>query len=425
MDKRPLALPSYLNFFEKSPIDLCTENFLFSKVLAHSKPTTHSPINFTINSLDSALICPDSIQCCLKLKILSGGAALGANASDNNNDFVTTINSLSSSVFSDVLCSVNNSLIQSFNGLYPFYGHIQNVLNNNISDLKTRRLFTYDLPGTIDSLDATTVVSRSLDFANGGVCELNFYLDFSIFGRQKALPPNTKIDLKFFPSKSTFSLMSQKENTHSLEIDDFYLNVKYIKTENSMLLNILETLNHTNYENQFNKIDAFSSLIPQGVKTCTIPNLFRGRLPTHILFALTNNDQHEQKSSPLNFKPHDLSGYQFEINGSIFPQPQYDFSFKNGKVNDIYAYTMDTLGISNSLNCIDLSRFKDGYCLGALNLINDSVSHSHLYPTKEGVINLTLQFETVLPKALSLIVIGLFPAYLIINKTGQTSLEYS
>jgi hypothetical protein len=424
--KRPLILPSYLDFFSKKPLNLVSESYFHNKIVSDNIPNHEAPIEFSIPSFNNSLICLNSVEVYTKCKIVQkDDTNLAANLSSAD-DFVSTINSLSSSLFSDINIDVNGTVIDTQNGLYAFNGHVNNILSDH--DRRTRnypttRLYSEEAAATVDSTTSADAKTRGAYFANGGTVQLIHNLDISIFQNERCLPPDTKVNLKFFPNKGSFVILSKKADGYRIAITEMYLIVKYLKCEPNIYLNILERMNHESYSLSFIKQNVTSHLIPANISDTYLPNIIRGPLPALILFTFTDNNFYNYLSSPLNFKPYDLNGFSFQVNSEILPSVAPKFSFKNANDHEMHHYVMKSLGINNTKNIIDLDRFRDGFFLASLNLNDDSLKNAHTYPQKNGIVNLSLSFEAPTPNALSLLIWTFYPAYLKIDKSGDVKIE--
>lgn len=338
-----LLVPSYLEFFDHSGVNLCVESAFYTSVLPLSSISYSSPIEFHVPALQQCLISPSDTVLKVKFQVLDKDGKVVAKIASDADGFYSVINSTLSSLFSDVYTYINSTLVSSYNGLYSYAAHIQNILSDSSeknSDFVTR-LYCEDVAGTVSTVTEVGPVYRSQFVAESAVCTLCGPIQSGIFMENKILPPNANLQIKLLPNKSNFVILSKTEYT--IKLISAELKVKYLKIDPSLLISSLELMNEKHFSLKFIQTMPKTQIIPTGVSKVTFPNIITGKLPSLLLFTLVSNADFNGKfaTSPLDMKPFGLTNFKVSVNNQIFPSPQ--ISFTSTDFLEIYHYTINNI----------------------------------------------------------------------------------
>lgn len=419
-----LLIPSYLEFFDHSGVNLCVENSFYTSVLPLSSISYSSPIEFHVPALQQCLISPSDTVLKVKFQVLDKDGKVAVKFTADADGFFTVTNSTLSSLFSDVYTYINSTLVSSYNGLYSYTSHLQNILsdsNEKNTDFVTR-LYCEDVAGTVSSLAEAGPVFRSQFVAESAVCTLCGPIQSGIFMEKKILPPNANLQIKLIPNKSSFVIMSKTEYT--VKLISAELKVKYLKVDPSLLISSLELMNEKHFSLKFIQTVPKTQIIPSGVSKITFPNIITGKLPSLLLFTLVSNADFNGKfsTSPLDMKPFGLGNFKVSVNNQLFPSPQISFTTKD--FMEIYHYTINNITklSGRSIN-LDHKRWASGFFFMCVDLSFDGSPTSHTNPVQTGCMNIDLEFGKATTEILTLITVATYPSELQISKSGEVIIE--
>jgi hypothetical protein len=418
-------IPSYLELFERNGVNLCVENAFYTSVLPVSSISFTSPVEFQIPALQQCLISPSDTVLKVKFQILAKDGKAVAEIETDAAGFYSVANSTLSSLFSDVYTSVNSTLISSYNGLYSYSSHIQNILSDPVerSTDYVSRLYCDDPAGTISTAAETGGIYRAQHVKASATCTLCGPIQSGIFMEKKLLPPNANIQVKLIPNKSTFVIMSDGVE-YQLKLLSAELKVKYFKIESNFLVNSLELMNEKHFSMNFIQTIPKTQIIPSGVSKISFPNIMTGKMPSLVMFTLVSNEDFNGsiKTSPLNFQPNGLSSFKISVNNQIYPSPQITFSSTD--MLELYHYTIDNITRMNGRSVgLDHKRYGDGFFFVCADLTHDGTPNSHTNPLQTGCMNIDLEFSKATTKILTLIVLGTYPSELQITKSGEVMVD--
>jgi hypothetical protein len=423
------AHPSYLDFFSETPKNFDVENGFVSKILPlTSVASNNSVIEFLVPSLSQCLISPSDTQYVIRLKITaSDGKDLAEIAAEKADAFFTILNSAASSIISDMQILINGQHVGSSNSLYPFVGHVHNLLSN-ITEKRYEFLSRGFLEEAAD--DGKTVnsspgvlryglvnTSKEAVFI-GGICN-------GIFQEKQLLAPNVTLGVRMFPSKSSFFIFS-KNTTYKVEIISAHLEVKYLKLDSQLLIKTIERMKIQPYLLHHLNIKPKNIVLSSGISTITLPNILTGVMPVKLLFTFISNKSllGTYDTNPLNFQPYTLSSYMIKINEKNYPSNRLNYSFAaNGNYIELYNHVMKNLAESGSTSTgIGSKFFASGGFFVIENLLHDA-GNPFVSPPQSGSMTLELEFSTSLTEAVSLILLPVYASTLSIDVHGNVSLQ--
>jgi hypothetical protein len=421
------AHPSYLDFFSETPKNFDVENGFVSKILPlTSVASNNSVIEFLVPSLSQCLISPSDTQYVIRLKITAAdGKAIAEVKPETGETFYTILNSAASSIISDMQILINGQHVGSSNSLYPFVGHIHNLLSN-INEKRNEFISRGFIEESED--DGKTVNSTAGVLRYGLVStskEAVFIGDIcnGIFQEKQLLAPNVTLGVRMFPSKSSFFIFS-KNTTYKVEIISAHLEVKYLKLDSHLLIKTIERMKIQPYVLHHLNIKPKNIVLSSGISTITLPNILTGVMPVKLLFTFISNKSllGTYETNPLYFQPYKLSSYLIKINEKNYPSNRLNYSFAdNGNYTELYHHVMKNLAESGSTSTgIGSKFFASGGFFVIENLLHDA-GNPFVSPPQSGSMTLELEFSGSLSEAVSLILLPVYASTLTIDVNGNVT----
>ena len=279
-------------------------------------------VNFDLPSLSNFML--KNIQIVSQVLVEKEGEA-----SDNEGFFF--VSNPSHSLWQHVELTLNNRtsimnpMAQSYN-LEAFFETIFNEGQDRSDKLFAEQGFLLDDSKNkadsekLDVLkDSVNAVKRSKKIQTNTV---TFISDFNCsFIRQgKLLPTNLPMTIALTKNKSSYPLM-QAENKFELKIKQVFLRVTYVEPQPSFLVafNSMMAKKKALYECTMGEISTFS--IPPGNTRHTFTNLFTGKLPHFMVFAIQDREALAGNSTKNPFTFHPFKSIQLFVNNKeYFPE---------------------------------------------------------------------------------------------------------
>lgn len=404
---------SELNIFDSVPTQVAITSSSFSDYHPISKVINTA--EFVINT-SSYLDLNDSIlvaKLCVKNK---DGTALVKDAN------CCLVNNALSSIIKDVSVCVNGVQIENTNTLYP-YKSLFNILLNYDADSSNSQFDACGFYKTdnINDIHANNkeMVAKSKSISLAGP----LFLD--LFMQSKYIIPNTELRIKLTLSSNEFVVKSPDAKLKlRYELDDLVLYVRSVNVHPSVEKAHMDglKLNNAIYPLQKTELKYFN--IANGSTSFSIENIFSGRIPKFVCFAMVKSSAQNGsfKENPFNFKHNNVNFIGLYRNG-IAVNKEMTPDFENNLIAREYMSLLQACNIyaKNISNSISFEEFqKDGYVIFAYNLTPDLESSSVCKQTNMlGNLRLDLRFAKALTESINLIFMGVFDGELQITKTGD------
>ena len=330
---------------------------------------------------------------------------------------VAVVNNILSSAFADIEVTMDEKIVESTNHLYPYKSMFTILLNYN-ADAKNSTLATSgyfeDQAGKMDDATNTGFVKRKENTNHEYVGPL--WLD--TFNQSRFIIPNVKIGIKLTPSRTEFHLQGIKDataTTHTspqLEIEECKIYIRNVSVNPTVRIAHEVGLKSENAIYPFQRSILKNFAVSQGLSNISLDNIFNQKIPKMIVFCMVGNQAFNGtlKSNPFNFEHFDCNFIGLYKDGICLPRKEFAPDFKNGKCVREYVAMMQNLNMfsRNQTNSISFEEYKKGgYQLFVYNLAAD-LSYSSRQPLTIGNIRLDLRFSTALPKAINIVMMGLF-----------------
>ena len=262
--------------------------------------------------------------------------------------------------------SIMNPMAQSYN-LEAFFETIFNEGQDRSDKLFAEQGFLLDDSKNkadsekLDILkDSVNAIKRSKKIQTNAV---TFISDFNCsFIRQgKLLPTNLPMSIALTKNKSSYPLM-QAENKFELKIKQVFLRVTYVEPQPSFLVafNSMMAKKKALYECTMGEISTFS--IPPGNTRHTFTNLFTGKLPHFMVFAIQDREALAGNSTKNPFTFHPFKSIQLFVNNKEYFPELLECDIKNDDFTLMFNQFNEALGYDKRGNClINSENFKSHF----------------------------------------------------------------
>ena len=162
-------------------------------------------------------------------------------------------------------------------------------------------------------------------------------------------------------NKSSYPLM-QAENKFELKIKQVFLRVTYVEPQPSFLVafNSMMAKKKALYECTMGEISTFS--IPPGNTRHTFTNLFTGKLPHFMVFAIQDREALAGNSTKNPFTFHPFKSIQLFVNNKEYFPELLECDIKNDDYTLMFNQFNEALGYDKRGNClINSENFKSHF----------------------------------------------------------------
>jgi hypothetical protein len=134
---------------------------------------------------------------------------------------VAPVNNFLHSLFSNVQIELNQKCITPQSGLYNYRAMVENLLNYGGEAKNTHltsSLFYKDTPGKMSAVDDNKGYSKRHSFAQAGEFDMESHIHSDIFNQNKYMLNGVQMVMKFYKSRSDFSLMVKQDDSNKYKI---------------------------------------------------------------------------------------------------------------------------------------------------------------------------------------------------------------
>ena len=350
---------------------------------------------------------------------------------------VSCVNNLLHSLFSQIDLSLNDEIITSMTGMYPYSSYIQSVLCTNKTNNEIKEeaaLFIKDDAANMDDPDLrgwnSGLYKRGQYLRKSRVFDLCGPLYLDISNANKHLLNGLSVKLSLWRTKNKFYIMRPNVVTDSsgapvINTESFVIkilsatwHVCQITPNPAMYLaheKILAKEKFARYN--YYKTDCRKSQIPAGSYSFELADVFQGRVPVKLYLGLTYaaNSSGDMSLNPFQFINANLSSLTCSldgkpIEGSMKHMTYGDTMHESNFVQAYYSLFKNDENVEK--NCqISRSEFFSGYNIYSVQVQSDIRTESgDVFPlAKEGNFSINLTFGQATADPLSLIMLAYFP----------------
>lgn len=326
-----------------------------------------------------------------------------------------------SSIFSDVIVSVNQKIVSGGDQLYPYHAYFKALrAPSDTAQLKLQPAGFFQPDSAEENLTENHRESRWVEYAGP--------LFSDIFQCPVFLLNNLHLHIKLLPSDGAFAIRSPPENNaaYRMEISHCILYLRRLKVHSQISLAHEQGLINQNALYPLERSEIQNLILPQGIQSKNIEGFTHGRLPKFIMLGFVShqalNGHHH--SSPFQFQNFNLSHLALKKGGDSVSHSTFNPE-NNSMVREYLHYLKNCQSASlvNSVPWISYPLFTNENTVFAFDLTPEGAAL--WYGQKEGNLRLEIRFQQALQEAVSLIVLCVFDSLLEVTKHREILLDYS
>ena len=424
-----ISANSSLTLFDEQTVQTDTIKYSIANYFPQTSLTSGGPIEFDIGGNTEDYIDVNDINLHLKFTITKqDGTAI------EDTDKVGLNNLAMSTLFKDVLLTLNENQIEGGQQVYPYTAYLHNVMQFHpaaqSSHMKMQG-WVKDEAGKFDLEANSGFVARQAWTAKSKVCELYgpLYLDF--FHQSRYLISRVDFKLKLIPSSTDFSLNAfATTKDFKIRYDLAVLYVKRIKINPSLLNGHADGLEKGNALYPINHTEMITFTIPKGQKSYVRDRLFPIQQPKMLMIAMVDNDAFNGalKKNPFHFQHYNLDEIVLYRDGENVPARALTPNFDAGHYARSYIHTMSAFNYPNTddTNGLTYDEFGKGYTIFAYDLTaTGDVSASYRDAYTSSNLRLDLSFAKALPETINVLVYAIFDSQIEITKLRDIITNYT
>jgi hypothetical protein len=331
---------------------------------------------------------------------------------------------------------------------YAYKSYIDALTNYSTPQKKgqlSSQLFSLDSAGEMDNpISNTGYFVRRKRTKDGYVVQLNGGLFLDICEQDRLILNGVEINLKFWPNKPAFYLMSTIKNERfEFVITDAYFNACMVEVSPAIVVGHSAALADYSALYPISQSDIKSFSIGKGLYDFTVDNIFSGDIPSSVIIGLVPSEGYNgsYKRNPLNFHHFNCNFCGFYINGESAPgepfQPNYPeddeidaetgeiiknnrLNYENVSFNESYLSLFGQNYSSNDTIGINWEDYPNGFCLYKFDFLEKKkeVDEDGVISSlpRRGHTRLILKFKHALKESVNVIIYARFPRIMKIDQ---------
>ena len=419
------TFPEEVSLFEKPCSNIAYQKIQYVDYRPTSLLSNSGSLNFTIPPTGSQYINLKKTYLHLKAKIVNAdGSAAGAK-------MVAPINLTLHSLFNQVDVQLQQQLVSSTGSqTYGYKAYIETLLDYGHEAKNTQlqaQCFYKDKAGRMDFIgrdpdeeghqvpDDDGMTIRLFRFLSGRTAELIGPLMVDICQQDRLILNGVEIQVKLWPSKDAFHMMSSEENpAFKMEITEATLKVCKVTPTPTLLVAHSAALKENNALYPYLKTQLKTFNVPSGQYNFLLDDLYQGQIPSHLVIAMVKSKGFtgDYTLNPYNLEMFKINSLAVYLNDESMPGKPLQLNTEGG-LADLYSaayYSMFTAlnrDGENWGNDINLFEFGHGYGLFVFDLLPGEQP-----ALQKANVRIEGAFSEVLAENITIIVYGKFPAML-------------
>ena len=429
-----------LAIFEKPSVNTGVKSHKWIQFQPISTFANSGTLEFSIPGTSNTYINLKCSTLQIKGKIVDGdGKDIG------DADEVALVNAPLHSIWSQVDLYLQKRVVNSKVGTnYAYKAYLDLLLNSSpkIHDFQyTSQLFFKDLAGRMDPSDNMQggALVRKEATNKSKIIQLEAPLCLDLCEQDRYLLNGVPIDLKFWPNKSPFYVLS-KDSTkeYQFHITDAIFNACTVEVSPGILVGHAAGIKISPALYPYFESYIKTRSISKGSFEFTYDNLFQGEIPAEVLVGLVSSEAYSGKNqkNPFNFQHYNCNYCAFYIDGSSVPreplQPRFksdsgETSSTEGK-EKLVAYTDAYLSLfgheydNSDKFSIKITEYPEGYCLYRFPIsqnidVEDFISLPHREQSR-----LNMKFAQPLKEDVTVVIYARFPRVMQIDEARNVVL---
>ena len=351
---------------------------------------------------------------------------------------VGVINNLGHSLWEQIVLLINDTKVTESSNNYAYKTMLETLLSyDDIDEKSVLRLscfkkvhgnITADCP-TATHADSG-LVARSRYSEGGKRVTLITRPRTDLCQQPRYIPDQCKMLLKLTPNKSSFVLMSDKNDAkYRLKIHSCTLMVRRIELVEATKLALQTTIesNHQVFHYPLCHVKMKSELLTSGSSNFEFDDQFFGHIPNHLTMCTVENCSVYGvfKKNPFHFKHNNLESLTVSVDSDTLIQ--LDFDFDNGNYVEAYDTLMHSTGQykGGRSMLIDYHDFGLGTLILVFDLTVRSECNSEQFTVKRlGNLHINLKYRNALTETNNLVLYGEFDGVLTIDADRNVFTDY-
>ena len=418
-----------LDLFSKRPIQTDIEDVNYVYYYPLVNPTNNSgPIEFFIpgNSLYYLDLYDTSLG--IHVKVKNGTDDLAADVN------IAPVNNWLHSLFSDVSLTLNDTLVEGGNHLYPYKAYLTNLLLYGDMAKKCQLQtsgWAKDESGKMKDATNSGFVTRKAWISTSKTYEMEGPLLLDLFMQRKFLLPQVDMRIKLTRSHNTFNLISLGDNAvkGSVDISKAYIKVKQVQVAPDRVRQLESGMGLQNAIYPIQRTEMCTYTISKGIQSHIQENLFQSRRPKLLVLGMLPNSEYNgtYESNPFRFPHLNLNYIGVYIDGKSVPQIPLQPNFADGDFVEVYRNLYRLVDMANRDGDISITKneFVNGYTLHCYILSPDGKPYGNMgQPLQNGNIRIELKFKAALTNAINVICMACYDDEVQISRLRQVTVDY-
>lgn len=420
------TFPEEVSLFEKPCNNIAYQKIDYVDYRPTSLLSSAGSLNFTIPPTGSQYINLKKTHLHLKVKLVKGdGTEIQAA------EMVAPINLTLHSLFNQVDVQLQQQLVsRTGSQTYGYKAYIETVLEYGGEAKRTQlqpQGFYKDKAGQMDDITFDPddlghfipddgILQRYGAFINSTTVELAGPIMADICQQNRLILNGVEIQIKLWPCKDAFRLMSSEENpSFKVEITEASLKVCKVTPTPTLLVAHSEGLKESNalYPYQKTQIKTFN--VPSGQFNFLLDDLYQGQVPSRLVLVMVKSKgfNGDYKLNPYNMEMFKINSLGVYVNDQSVPGKP--LQMKEGKNTSIIAYHAMYAGLNKDGedwgNDITSTDFQGGYAFFVFDLLPGDQPALH-----KANVRIEGAFDDDLPENITVIVYGKFPSMMEITE---------
>jgi hypothetical protein len=432
----------YVLHKKKSVSDVCENGYV---EYIYPKNELKAPsLEFEIKGDSEHLIVPSNIYLKIALELVTTGRKTvvkedeeGAKRLDYHN--VGVVNNIFYSLFESEKVEVSQETITKTDRNTPYKALFTLLCNYGKEQHETYLQlvgFSKDSPEYMEKCtDANTGwANRKALFTSTGSSrriELIGKIMSPLFFQSKVLPTQVPLQITLDKKPSRFYMMYEDDNyTYDLEVKEAYLMVQKVAVVPGLkqsYIDLLEEDQPIPYYMSSPLVTHYS--IERNTTDFVKDDLFQGRLPSKVLFAMVETEACHGRDdrNPFNFKDFGLIEICMYKDGIPYPRPLIRMDLSQGKYTEAYHHFMSALNANYTRVTPNITPhdYKNGYFMIAYNMSPDQMGsvHPSTLMNASSNVRLEMKFKEPVEKNITLLVYYELPMLMELQRDRRVTIE--
>jgi len=392
--------------------------------------TSEGPIEFVIPGDTSEYIDPSHLYLYVKCKVVRANGdnlqVAAAGPPPVAADIVGPVNNFLHAMFSQVDVYLNDKIVSSSNGTYPYRSYFETSLNYGEDATNTHLktgLWYKDTAGQFNTLtnDNVEFQKRSAMIAGSASIEMfgRVYTDITTLNR--ILPNKVNMRVKLSRSKDAFCLMAGQQSDFKVHLEEVILYARRLEISADVSLQLNQYMLQDTAKLPLTRVETRVHTIPQNVSSFNLDNLFLGKVPKGLVIGFVSNTAFngQYNENPFQFQHFNLNKLQVQVGSKFYPPTPLTPDFANNLFIPSYHTLISGTGVfhQNAGHTISPEEYPNGYTLYAFILSpTNTLDDSTWDVVKDSPLNIKMGFSQNLQHSITCVVYAQFDSLIQIDK---------